>query len=834
MGLSQIHNKSDFNDIVLRKQISKILQEMVPRVSSILAMTCRDDTMRGPSLVEASIKALGRFLCLVFEDYEKKQLAVSTADFKMFFESSEKAKVPSNSNISTEWYQNTSKKIAEFMVMLKSLRGNEYDQIRHEMAVMSWNLLYKCLPNIQTFTPILIENLILCADDSNASIREFSEKSMLKLPKLFNNLNTEICDLFAAHLNTLPRHILTGDDQEQIAALSLLNSYIKITSGNAGELHFLLENSTTMERVLNFMLSCCELDVPNDLLLYENLSSGSLCDQYYQMKKPWKQFKHLNNDSVIKKFSEVCRNLGKSVVARQYINHLLDNINSLEYLVLLIEIIDSESQLDKDQIECIIEEFLDDIYWSMPTKLALPMIEIENQKSREEWYKDSTPGLYESSVEVRLKDIKLDDKDIEKKAQLRHIKYNILCTCLVNELIGQAATVLKTEFQRYMLRVLHRILEKAGNLNFIIRTSSLFALESIKNAMGYNEMNQLIDGYADFLMFNIHKMLKRDRENESVLDMMSVVMKFSRSSMTSSISDIVFTVTEQLGNNQFAGNTIAYLKLFKLYVTSVQQWNSTEYPDKQIEKISTDKDLEWNEFLEQCYSELDEVDFVIDGNQNEDFHPDNNEEAQEAANQNEEVNNNPEPPEISPHIKLILKIMSTTVQYFASNDQNEVILVHEIFLKGIPIICLYEEQFLPLVHQMWYPFTKQFQVKNTVMLQSSFRLLILIAEHAKDFIYKRSMNDVIPTIKKFLTTTVYSTDGNLSYTQQFKLQLEILQNLGQLTADLGIDNKELDDVLEILLKFSKHSNELLSNASSKSINVIKSQNPMLVHLKMNF
>lgn len=68
--------------------------------------------------------------------------------------------------------------------------------------------------------------------------------------------------------------------------------------------------------------------------------------------------------------------------------------------------------------------------------------------------------LYESAIEIKIKDIKLNDDSVKiAKLNLKMIRYNILCTCFVTELVGCVALQLGRKFQTYILRSMHKILQ---------------------------------------------------------------------------------------------------------------------------------------------------------------------------------------------------------------------------------------------------------------------------------------------------------------------------------------------------------------------------------------
>ena len=839
MAVMQIHDKADFSDIVLRDQISQIVFIGLPQISAKLIKVCQEETFKGPSVVLLSVKTLGRYLCLVFEDYERKMMnKITHEEFKKLVDHPDSCEdAPSvlrpnnqsqenfiaNLKKSNQWILEASKKLAPAILKIKCLRGNDHRVIRHELVNFSWSLIKKCLPNIKTLIPFLLENLVLFADDSDNEIQQFSQSCLSELSEILPDLNQEIAEIFTSHLTTLPRIILTGDESEQIAGFTLLNSFTIIITNDNSQLNSLLNNSLTLDKFLNVMLSSCEIEVPSNVLFYESAAGSSLDDQFYQMKMPWKKFKNLKSDQIVKKFTEICRNIGKSKSAELCVNFLQDNMSSIEHLVFLIEILYSGQQLtiSEDQVEGVVEEFLSDTYWTMKVQ-ATKTIEPTQKPVNEKWFKHSTPGLYESAVEIKLRDVALDEEDSPSELNLRIIKYNILSTCFVLELIGAASKVLEKKFQRFMLRTLHRVLEKAGSSNFVIRCAGIYALEMISSAMGCSEVSELINSNSDYLLFNIQRTLKRKIVNDSVLDMLTVIFKYSKSSMTSYIKDIVETAADRIASQKFSSNTLSYLKLFRLYAGSVNQWDgeaAMETNESQPEKSS------WSEVFENCLLELEKPSEDISDSCP--LESENDDKDEPMSPQEESA------AQLPTHVNLIINILSSSLQFFASSSQAEVILTHEIFIDSLTILHRYEDQFLPMVHRMWYPFTKQFQVQNLVILQFSFRLLGLVVKLAKDFVHNRSTSDVIPVINKFLNQTfpVKPSTSNISYTQEFKLQREILSGYGSLAVNLDMKEKDLDGVVNILLKYSKHSNEQLALDSNESLTTIESHDPGLICFK---
>lgn len=805
LGLTQIHDNFDHTDLVLREQISKVLFIVLPKVSNVLIKVCQEDTLRGPHLIKIALKTLGRFLCLILEDYEKKSLNTyySNEEFMKLLNvtkkteeiSSKKLKIEGDMEINSEWMSVTSQNLSKLIPNLTPLRVSQYRDIRYELVVFSFNLLNKCLVNVQNFSKCLIENLIACSEDEDEKVKNYCLNSLKSL-----NFYHEISELFTNHLIEMPRIIMTGLENEQISGLKLLKSYLNID-------HKLLDNPPILEMFINILLNCCEINTSHDLVLFETTNSKhDLSDDYYQLKKPWRKFKNFKSDAAESKFFEICQILGKSEISYTCLNYILDRINSLEHLILIIAIIEFNSTLTKSAISNVIEEFLNESYWDMEVKLKERKV-VKNP--REEWYKDNTPGLYESAIQVKLTDLKLDEDNNEREERdinLKTIRYNVLCACFVTELIGIAAIQLGKDFQPFILSSINKILEKAGNSNFLIKSAGIYSIKCITEAMGHSNVCDLINQHSDFLLFNIRNKLRRNFQNEAFLDMISVIFNFSQSSVASYMEEIIETAADHLTNDGFKINSCAYLKLFNLYAISIK--NDDGIDEEEVEREAEKRINELNTINEE---EIEEK--LKDLNENL------------IEEEEEEIK-----PQIPLFIQLLLKILNSSLPFFASSDQSEVILVHEIFENSLKTLYKFDDKnFLPTIHQMWYPFTKQFQGSNFVILQHSFRLLTLITSLAKDFIYQKS-EKILLVLNKFLTTT--RSHMNVTYSQEFKLQREILSGYGQLAIDLGIENKKLDDIINVLLRYKNHQNDQLAVACENSIKALRQHDPMLMKFKL--
>lgn len=374
------------------------------------------------------------------------------------------------------------------------------------------------------------------------------------------------------------------------------------------------------------------------------------------------------------------------------------------------------------------------------------------------------------------------------------------------------------------------MLQKAGNSNLLIRLAGLECLDRISSAVGYQSVNELIDRNSEVFLFNIHNALKKSDNDGSIVDMFSVILKFSNKSMIGYFEDMIRSVDERIVNQHFSNRAACYLKLFQLYTSSI---TDTESSEKSNEHDAENR-MSWEVFYEQCIHELENKSQEYEepeatSTETETEEPQNEDQPVEAAQEDEK-------PKTPDQIRLILQILKTSLQFFASKDPHAVILTHEIFLDSLPLLSHFEDEFLPMIHEMWYPFTKQFQIQNLVVLQRSFQLLAMIVNLAKDFVYKKSTDDVFPLINKFLETSMKNINckENRSYTQEFKLLKEVLNGYGKILMTLDIDDKEMDKIVGILLKYEKSSNQSLALAANVSLNDVRKGNPGLLEFKKAF
>lgn len=294
-----------------------------------------------------------------------------------------------------------------------------------------------------------------------------------------DNLIDTIETIFIGHLIKLPRIIYTGDEDEQHANFLLLKGLIRALH-ITNRLKIILSNENTLRNLITALTTIVELEKSTNLL-EENYSlrlvPDTLVDAHIvsiQNPTPWKEFKNIRNRKLETIIGDICKLLAQNSDVR---NLVLDNLLAAfgmnverynEILVLFQYFIGDTDKLGPVIDLAILEELLNEIRWNLAVEANTASSSLQHEYSGpSQWYADRTEGLYESAISIRTTDfnVQADSTKIvnaDDAITLNDVKMNILHICLVLETVGLYAAALKEKFQTFLLKSLHRILERAG------------------------------------------------------------------------------------------------------------------------------------------------------------------------------------------------------------------------------------------------------------------------------------------------------------------------------------------------------------------------------------
>lgn len=275
------------------------------------------------------------------------------------------------------------------------------------------------------------------------------------------------------------------------------------------------------------------------------------------------------------------------------------------------------------------------------------------------------------------------------------------------------------------------------------------------------------------------------------------MLQYSTRGNVPHLNSIFQTICDESTKLHQTDNVHSYLRVFNAFLTHVASWQSNtaqEIGDIQMQ-VDEEQDIlsSWLNVLNKPSSDV-----PVDLESAPIEEPDVNmpeTETEDPSTLAEE----PSKPVLPRHIEMTKEILGQVIKFLSNTEQAQQILALDCLATGVPLLADYENELLPLVHLVWLPLVEKFRQKDSLVLSRCFSLLHILGLHAKDFILKRSLSDVIPQLKQFLKAASLhsSTEKSLAPTQEYKLQLKLLQHLAPFIRSLQIDGKHLHDLLTI-------------------------------------
>lgn len=682
------------------------------------------------------------------------------------------------------------------------------------------------------------EIVLILSEDEDPQISSYFSQVLNDLQgngsRSFTAINR---DLIERHLLRMSRIIHRQSEKEQYTALALLKAQLKGLP--AEELVLLFSNSRSLEVFVRNLLLLIEFNYDNPVLLKEEHTIRDYVDNDAPagVTKPWEDFKYFNAKS--SKVPLLLLNIMKSVRGRTSVRILIEYLTSLlkdrpancaEILKLLQLIVCSISPADDqgvEMVERLFEELLDDRYWNLSCRI----VRNEERKSggREHLkVSEHVEGLYESALLIKYVDLNHENELLEEYLiSPQEAKINVLVSCVLMETVATCGHQLGPErYQQYVFRILFNLLSSAGNSNFCIHSAGLLALTETTRIYGLNGIRDLIMNNSDYVMFFVNQSLRDAHRSKSALDVISVILEFCSKDVVGYVELIVNRLLEECSKYHRMVNLSAYLKIFGLFLKNLTaEAGDNDGTDAKSVEVVLDA---WLSILNPKPIEEDFNDTLNETNEGE-------EESRPEDPIPEETAVKTPPPK---NVEIAQQIMKVALKHISSRNQSEVLAAMETLTWGVSILKLHEDELLPLVHLIWAPLSRRFTDENPVVLRNAFRMLITLADSAKEFIHRRTVDEVVPTLNKILKsswTIVAKTkeDGGGRFTQQFKLVQEILSNYHIVIMRLNIQQKHLDDILSIVaLYLDRQSPKALSVAAREFFEALKSFDGATVYQKL--
>ncbi|XP_012260552.2 TELO2-interacting protein 1 homolog [Athalia rosae] len=795
--LSLVHDDdSGTIDSGLQAQAADIIMLISPGIITGLQETAQGTEIQSHRIPMMALRALNRILTLIMADLPEPDIvthliSLSGRDTRpsdplgMTSRSKdEMMKFMETTKRTQEWLDAASIKFNVCIQALVGLVKHSNFKVRKELAEFSYSLLVKCPRNMKTSHKDLAEILITLSEDDNDEVCLAATKALNEISRKYAEGNNairpvleELEESFYTLLTKLPRIMRTGDHFEQISCLNHLGGYIKILGKE--RLPQIMFSVAHLQRLLLALVYTTELDC-GDISLLEDVAIKDFDNIiHHHGFDSWKHFKFLRDSAIEIKIKNICRLIGENGDLKILVDTILDMmLNMSQYrkeLTLLLNWIIGvpvTHSSDFSEYQSVVEYYMMQSTWNLPLTVSVD-------------------------------------------TSLRQAQSNVVQCCLLLEGLEIIAQALGKQYQRFLLKTLYLVIERAGNRQTLVSIAGFRTLTSFAKAMQCVSTGNLLQANVDYLSYHITLKLRRVERNLGVLDVVSVVMKQCTMDILPALEEIVQDVLSQSNMNFQEQNCYSFLKVFHTFITCIRRVLNSKIDVRPKTEIVQDlaKSEAVIKILEE-YCKAKEISKKLD----DELLSESCEESSDLNKEDEDLqdyNNYEEEkkPPIPLYAKMTESILNRCIHFLPSKDVAIKLLAIETLQEGLIILSNWEDELLPIVHLLWHPLVHRFRDPSPIIINRAWGLLCTLAYVSKDFIRSRTLKEVLPSISDFLIKSAkesYRKDSGhvYKYTQVFKLQKNLLSQLGEAVDNLKFREREVWDVLEAarpyLSKYQHH------------------------------
>lgn len=812
--ISKLDDEFDSNNMNddIKYHIGEALATMLPGVISACLFIIKAGSILNHLLYTKVVELFGKFTALVMKD-AKIETACDVYNYCRTYVaklSSPSSPINSSHKFRTnEWFNETREKLISYVSPMMSLRNSSHWLIRYQLACTIEILLTECFRNLGTLvTTPLIETAIILRNDEVSNVSKKANELIEKLLNGDNMQRKQIVDLLEENFHVLLGRIDSAVSLSDtlISELVLLNGYL-----NTIDLICALRSPSYLELLCGVLIRVFQLDssslssfqIPTILELDKEEKSAVV-----PHKPSWLRMKYVSSDKTYNCISRTCDTIAKNADMMALSQHLFELFrvcpNDRKEIIFIMNnvLFNANSNFIKNDLNGargIIQMYLDASVFDIP--IALNHLETTDNR---------TSSDLSSSV----------------------IYNNILQVCLLVDGIGKMAVHMGQTFRPLLFNCLYPILERAASRNQFLSVAGNIALLNIIQSCAYDSLSHLIYSNVDYIIHFVIKNLKYIRDDQRLFDVLSIVIRTCSQQSLPALCDIMEQILRQSDRVLDDSCQEGFLTVFRFYVRKMRSWFVSVILDDR-ERINDSRDIytsviiEMDKYMRQigrtthCFQKSgynDETTITVndiitcdDLCDEEDGNNVNENALSEFAATNEDNPNDDDSAEqnIPKHIDVTVKICENVIHVLPSINVPVKVAVIEILMDSLLILAGYENKLLPIVHKIWSPLvTSVTKASNLhpLIVRQSFDLLCIMAVTARDFIKSRTLKDVFPSLTSYLQQTASESalkDKRSLYwtSQQYKLQLCLLQELGNLAVYIDLQEKEMHAILKTVLPY---------------------------------
>lgn len=296
----------------------------------------------------------------------------------------------------------------------------------------------------------------------------------------------------------------------------------------------------------------------------------------------------------------------------------------------------------------------------------------------------------------------------------------------------------------------------------LVSDAAWWTLHDLAVATGCENIQKLLESNLDLILHALSMRLQHYTLNpRSPLIFIAVLSQLSIDSITK-LKPILDDLLHSLDEN-YAERSVQFVKVLLATLKSISIWFPESKPALNVAESMPDLDTESDEIM-QSYEE-------------------------------------DEKPILPPHIKLTLDIMHRSKHLLFSHSVPLRLAVLDTVSIGFAVLQYWQDERLPMIHQCWPGIAVRINDSNPYVALKAFELACCLAENSKSFMYRRIIDDVLPTICRKLKLYANESSKTGPVYQQtgiYKFQFVCLKRLTEMCNNVQLLEQDLSSVREVL------------------------------------
>ncbi|XP_064461327.1 TELO2-interacting protein 1 homolog [Ornithodoros turicata] len=708
-----------------------------------------------------------------------------------------------------EWASSTGEKLLILIRRVQSSLVDTQPLVKVKSVEWAQEILLNCGKSLHLLIPPLLDVILVSSADDDELVATAGRSALTKISPHFSRDSCSLAETlegeFCKLLVRFPSAVNAGTDSELRALVKLVSGYLMMLRGNINRI---LMSPLACQRLMNALFHLTEFETAAITILAQGTvcadtitSTEALPQGYYR------QFKHFTDPTIFEELKKVCRYLG------QYGNTLLlldllhqkmqeSGVHRKQAILLLNLILLASTNAEKNyeesssssktdihnHIRSLLDCYLSQEFWEVPLEVSMGHHDCDGTD-------DNAHLLHISSEQFSIE----------------CINSNILQICLLLEGVSVFASVLKQMFRPLLQVTLCPLLERADSHIHLVSHTACMALLRVSASCDYLSIPGMIQDNVDYITNALVFKLRHFKSNPNVSHVVQALVKHASKDAMGLIADVANEVLNAL-DFCYGKHALILLRVLGSTVFAISSWFPAT--TKQAATTEEKKVVSFTQFVEEFHRHKVASRSIDDCHEEENINLNLDEprDVEQAGCAEEE-----QKPELPCHVKLLIQIMKRCIHLQSSADLWLHTTVYEIIKCGIPLLSDYEDELLPIVHQLWSPLIHRFSEDNLHLSFKAFEALLSLVEASGSFIKQRTFRDVWPRLARYLRKQHGVSNGKgkqYTITVAYKYQLILLQQLGHLFYKLQISEVDVVDVATVVVCYMESSQpEELQKAS---------------------